>query len=260
MTSSDIAEQFESIGLRTVAGEIESIIASARKGRWSAQRILAEIATREGEAKAQRSLDRRLRRSRIGSFKPLTDFDWDWPAKIERQLIESALGLDFVRDGRNLILLGSNGLGKTMIARNIAHQAVLAGRSVLLRTAAELLDDVNVDSPETRRRRIARYATPHLLCIDEIGYLSYDDHAADLLYKVVNPRYEARRSILITTNLAFKDWNTVFPNATCIATLLDRLTHHADVTVITGKSYRVRESELEARRRRKPKPDKTEQP
>jgi DNA replication protein DnaC len=82
--------------------------------------------------------------------------------------------------------------------------------------------------------------------------LSYDDKAADLLYEVINRRYE-RKSVLITSNRPFKEWNTVFPNATCIATLLDRLLHHADVTVIEGASYRVRESEQEATARRKKK-------
>ena len=103
-----------------------------------------------------------------------------------------------------------------------------------------------------QRRRLKKYARPALLCIDELGYLAYDPHAADLLYEVVNRRYEYR-SLLVTTNRAFRDWNLVFPNATCIATLLDRLTHHADLTVIEGSSYRVRASEEEAaaRRRRK---------
>jgi len=81
--------------------------------------------------------------------------------------------------------------------------------------------------------------------IDECGYLSYDAHAADLLFEIVNHRYE-RNSIVLTTNKAFKEWNTVFPNATCIAALLDRLTHHADVTLIEGDSYRMRESQMEA--------------
>ncbi len=128
--------------------------------------------------------------------------------------------------------------------------AVLAGYSVLFRTASELLEDIQVDSPEQRRRRFAHYARPHLLAIDELGYLAYDTHAADLLYEVVNRRYE-QKSILVTTNRAFKEWNLVFPNATCIATLLDRLTHHADFTVIEGKSYRVRDSELEAEARKR---------
>jgi DNA replication protein DnaC len=82
--------------------------------------------------------------------------------------------------------------------------------------------------------------------------LSFDDKAADLLYEVINRRYE-RKSLILTTNRHFKEWNEVFPNATCIATLLDRLLHHSDVTVIEGKSYRLRESEQEAvvRRRKK---------
>jgi DNA replication protein DnaC len=145
-----------------------------------------------------------------------------------------------------------------MIARNIAHQAVLAGFSVVCTTAAELIEDLRACSPETLRRRLARYARPHLLVCDEVGYLSYDSHAADLLYKVVDRRYEGPedkdapgRSVLITTNLAFRDWNTVFPNATSIATLLDKLTHHADVTLIEGDSYRKHESQKEAADRRK---------
>ena len=181
-------------------------------------------------------------------------------AEIERDLIERALGLDFIRDGRNLALIGTNGLGKPMIARNIAHQAVLAGFSVLCITAAELIDDLRSCGPESLRRRLGRYTTPHLLTIDEVGYLAYDSQAADLLYKVVDRRYERpgprdlpSRSILITTNLAFGAWNTVFPNATSIATLLDKLTHHADVTLIEGDSYRVHESGKEAAARRKHK-------
>ena len=103
-----------------------------------------------------------------------------------------------------------------------------------------------------RRRKFRAYARVDLLCIDEIGYLSYDSDAADLLYEVVNSRYE-EGAIVITTNRAFKEWNEVFPNATCIATMLDRLMHHAEVTVIEGQSYRVRESEIESTARRKKK-------
>jgi DNA replication protein DnaC len=89
------------------------------------------------------------------------------------------------------------------------------------------------------------------LCCDEVGYLSFDDKAADLLNEVVNRRYE-RKPLILTTNRPFKEWNEVFPNAACIVTLLDRLLHHAEVNVVEGDSYRVRESEREtAARRRK---------
>src|SRR5439155_24337984 len=96
------------------------------------------------------------------------------------------------------------------------------------------------------------YANVDLLCLDAVGYLSFDDKSADLLYEVINRRYE-RKSVILTTNRPFKEWNEVFHNAACIVTLLDRLLHHADMTVIEEQSYRVRESQQEtaARRRRK---------
>lgn len=249
-TSHELPHQLRSLGLRSLADNLDDFLARATKTRWSPRQLLEHLARIESDDKAQRSLERRIKRSKLGRFKPMADFDWNWPKKIDRGLIDSALSLEFVREGRNFLILGSNGLGKTMILKNIAHNALLEGFSVLVRSTAELLDELDCDSPELRRKRLQKYFRPRLLCIDELGYLSYDDHAADLLYHVINPRYEARRSIVLSTNLAFKDWNTVFPNATCITTLLDRLTHHADVTVMEGKSYRVRESELENAHRR----------
>jgi len=261
MDATDVVAQLSKVGLPALAQNLDDFLARATKGRWSPAQIVEEIARLEQVEKTQRSLQSRLQRARIGRFKPIADFDWNWPKKIERDLIERALTLDFIREGRNLALIGTNGLGKTLIARNIAHQAALAGFSVLCTTAADLIEDLRSCGPETLRRRLSRYTRPHLLTIDEVGYLAYDSHAADLLYKVVDRRYERpgvrelpSRSILITTNLAFGAWNTVFPNATSIATLLDKLTHHADVTLIEGESYRVHESRKEAAARRKKKP------
>ena len=248
----DLAVQLRQLGLRATADSLEDFLARAIKAQWPARQLLEELARVEYYDRAQRSLARRLQFSRVGRFKVMADFDWNWPKKIDRDTVHRALTLDFIKEGRNFILVGANGLGKTMIAKNIAHSAVLAGYSVLFRSTSELLDDLQCDSPQLQRRKLKAYARPSLLCIDELGYLAYDNHAADLLYEVVNRRYE-RRSIVVTTNRSFKEWNEVFPNATCIATLLDRLTHHADVTVLEGSSYRVHESEQEVAARRKKK-------
>ena len=254
---SDLPADLTQLGLLATAAGCDDFIARAAKGRWSARVVLEELARAELDERTQRGLANRLKRARLKRFKPIVDFDWNWPEQIDRELIERAFTLDFIREGRNLVLLGTNGLGKTMITKNLAHEAIIAGHTVLFRTAAEIIDHLQVDSPELRRRRLALYARPQLLCIDEVGYLAYDTHAADLLYEVVNRRYE-HRSIVVTTNRAFKEWNQVFPNATCITTLLDRLTHHADVTMIKGKSYRARESEQErVARRSKRCPKKT---
>jgi DNA replication protein DnaC len=250
--TNELSLQLRHLGLRATAAGLEDFLARAIKSQWPARTVIEELARVEHSDRAERSLKRRLRLAHIGRFKAMADFDWNWPGKIDRDIISRALTLDFIKEARNLILIGANGLGKTMIARNIAHHAVLAGYSVLFRSASELLDDLQCDSPHLQRRKLKAYAHYHLLCIDELGYLSYDNHAADLLYEVVNRRYE-RRSVLITSNRAFKEWNEVFPNATCIATLLDRLTHHADVSVLEGQSYRVHESEQEIAARRKKK-------
>ncbi len=252
VTTSELKAQLEKIGLRAVAQNVDDIIARATTGRWSPRMILEQLANLETEDRSRRSLERRLRLSGVKKLKPMADFDWNWPKVIERDVIERAFTLDFIKEARNLVLMGRNGLGKTMIAKNICHAAVLAGYSVLFRSAATLIEDLQCDSPETRRRRLRTFTNAGLVCIDEVGYLSFDDKAADLLYEVINRRYE-RRSVIVTTNRGFKEWNEVFPNASCIVTMVDRLTHHADVTKIEGESYRHRESELESAARRKRK-------
>jgi DNA replication protein DnaC len=251
-TTSDLSSALSQIGLRALSENLDDFIARATTGRWSARLLLEQLTQLETNDRSRRSLERRLGLSGIKKFKPMADFDWNWPKKIERDVVERALTLDFIKEGRNLILVGGNGLGKTMIAKNICHAAILAGHSVLFRSAAAIIEDLQCPSPEARRRKLRTYANFGLVCIDEVGYLSFDDRAADLLYEVINRRYE-RRSLIVTTNRVFKEWTDVFPNASCIVTLVDRLTHHADVTALEGKSYRLRESELEAEARRKKK-------
>ena len=250
--SNSLPAQLQQIGLRALPADLDDFLARAAKSRWSPRQILEQLAQDEIAERSRRSLERRLRLSGVKRFKPMADFEWDWPTKIERDVIERALTLDFLPENRNLVLVGRNGLGKTMIAQNLCHAAVMAGYSVLFRSAGALLEELHRQSPEGRRYKLRKYANVGLLCIDEVGYLSFDDKAADLLYEVVNRRYE-RKPVVLTTNRPFKEWNEVFPNATCIVTLLDRLLHHAEVTVIEGESYRVRESEQEtaARRRKK---------
>lgn len=248
----NLATQLQQIGLRALPADLDDFIARATKGHWSPRMLLEQLAQSETEDRSRRSLERRLQVSGIKSFKPMADYEWNWPSKIERDVIERALTLDMLHEVRNLVLVGRNGLGKTMIAQNICHAAVLAGHSVLFRSAPALLEELHRQGLEGRRRKLRAYANVDLLCVDEVGYLSFDDKAADLLYEVINRRYE-RKSVIVTTNRPFKEWNEVFPNATCIATMLDRLLHHADVTVIEGDSYRVRESEREAAARRRKK-------
>lgn len=205
----------------------------------------------EETERQRRSLERRIRNARIGRFKPIADFDWSWPEKIDRDLIEECLTLDIIARAANLVIVGTSGLGKTMIAQNLAHQAVLRGHTVRFITASEMLNDLAAqESAYALARRLRRYCQPALLCVDEVGYLSYDRHHADLLFQVVSRRNE-QKSTIVTTNKAFKEWEHVFPNAASVVALIDRLVHRAEIVTIEGESYRLKEAkEREAARAR----------
>ena len=205
----------------------------------------------EETERARRSLERRLRCAHIGRFKPLADFDWAWPAQCDQRAIAELMTLDFLDSATNAILIGSSGLGKTMIAQNIAHQAVLQGHTVLFATAGQLLGELaSLDSDSALRYRLRRYAAPDLLVVDEVGYLSYSNRHADLLFELINRRHE-KKSTLITTNKAFSEWSEVFPNASCVVAMIDRLVHHAEIIPIKGDSCRRKEAEERAAARSK---------
>jgi len=245
-----LTDQLRQLGLTQTAADLNDLIARATQKRWSPVVILDTIVRAELDARAQQRVDRRLREARIGRFKPMADFEWTWPKQIHRPSVERVLTLDFVTKRENAILVAAQGLGKTMLAKNLLHQAVLAGHSARFITASDLILDLTAqETARALERRLRAYARPSLLCVDEIGYLSYDAHAADLLFQVVSRRYE-QKSIVLTTNLAFKDWNTIFPNASCAVALIDRLTHHAEILTIEGESYRKREAELAQKARR----------
>jgi DNA replication protein DnaC len=240
---SPLAETLKTLGLRHTAAHLDDLLAQATKRRWSAAQLLEHLAEVEQQERTRRSLERRLARSRIGRFTPMSDFDWAWPTRLDRAAVEAALRLEFLAEALNLVLVAAQGLGKTMLAQNIAHQAVLAGHHVLFTTAAQLLLDLgSQESARGLARRLNHYCQRGLLLIDEIGYLSYDARAADLLFQVVSRRYE-RRSLVLTTNLPFSDWPTIFPNAATATALIDRIVHHAEILAIEGSSFRRRAAE-----------------
>ncbi len=251
---SELVDRLRQLGLRATAEQLSDFVARATKDRAGPAQILESIADIEEKDRARRSLDRRLSRSRLGRFRPMADFDWGWPSKIDRDRIEGVLRLDFLAEARNVVLVAPQGLGKTMIAQNIAHAAILAGHSVLVVSAAQLLLDLGAqDSARTLDRRLRHYSKQSLLVIDEVGYLAFDNRNADLLFQVVARRYE-RKSLVLTTNLPFRDWPTIFPNATCATALIDRVIHHADVIAIEGQSYRLRQAEDHSRNAKAPPP------
>jgi DNA replication protein DnaC len=211
-----------------------------------------ELVRIEEAERKSRSLARRLRSARIGAVKPIVDFDWNWPKKIDRQAIEELFSLGFLDDGTNIILAGPNGVGKSMILRNLAHHALVQGHTVRVTSASDMLADLaGQDGASALARRLRRLTLPRLLCIDEVGYLSYSNRYADLLFEVVSRRYDAHKPIVVSTNKAFSEWSEVFPHAACTVTLVDRLVHRSEIIEIEGESFRLKEAKERSAQRSK---------
>jgi DNA replication protein DnaC len=208
----------------------------------AAEAWLAPLLGWEEQERARRGLERRARSARVGRFKPLCDFNWSWPKRCDRAAIDALMTLEFLNDATNVVLVGPNGVGKTTIAQNITHQALIEGHTVLFTSAGQLLGDLSaLDSDFALRRRLRHYARLTLLAIDEVGYLSHSNRHADLMFELISCRYQ-NKSTLVTTNRPFAEWREVFPNAACVVTLVDRLLHHAEIVSIEGDSYRLKEA------------------
>jgi DNA replication protein DnaC len=204
----------------------------------------------EESERLQRSLKRRLANARLGTFKPMADFDYQWPKELDRSLLDDLFTFGFLEQAANILIVGPNGLGKSMIAKNLLHQAVLRGYTARFTAASDMLHDLAAQDSSTQlSRRLRRYTTPALLCCDEVGYLAYDTRYADLLFEVITRRYQLRRPLVLTTNKTFSEWNQVFPNATCVVALIDRLVHRSEILSIDGDSYRLKEAKERAAKR-----------
>ncbi len=231
--ANSLSSRAVALGMHGLAAHLDEV---------SAEPWVLRLLDWEEQERATRGLARRIAAAHLGRFRPLADFDWSWPKRIDRDALEESFRLDFISQAENLILLGRNGVGKSMLAQNLCHQAILHGIPALFTTASALLSDLTErQSTHSLQHRLRHYARPKLLCIDEVGYLSYDSRAADLLFEVITRRYQ-RVSTIVTTNKPFTEWHEIFPNATSVVTLLDRLTHNAEIVQIEGESYRLKES------------------
>ena len=240
--SDSVRQRLRNVGLYALAVQDDAVLAEP----W-VERVI-DIEDRE---RKRRSLERRLTNARISAFKPIADFDWAWPKRIDRALIEELFSLAFVDDATNVVRLGPNGVGKTMLVKNLLHHGVLNGLTARFTTASDMLHELAAqDSDASLARRLRRFTGPQLLAIDEVGYLNYDNRYADLLFEVVTRRY-LNSPVLITTNKPFSEWAEVFSCAACVVTLVDRLIHRSEIVQLDGERYRLRETKEQAAKRSK---------
>jgi DNA replication protein DnaC len=222
--------------------QYETLARQAAEGQWTHVDYLCRLMEGECHRRYENRLKRRLTAARFPVLKTLDSFNWAWPKKINRAQIQNLWRLQFLKEKGNVIFLSSVGLGKTHLASALGYTACVEGQSVLFTTAVELINTLSAAHAAQRlKAEMKKYLAPHVLILDELGYLPIDNHGADLIFQIISARYE-RGSIILTTNKPFKQWASIFNNdATLASAVLDRLLHHAETVLIEGPSYRMKE-------------------
>lgn len=225
--------------LSGILDSLEARNQQAIEGRWSYVEFLSRLVQDEVERRAQKQLGLRIRRAAIHSGKTLETFNFDVNPTLNRQQILDLATCAYIRQKRNVLICGPTGMGKTHLAQALAHEACRLGYSVLFVNTYRMLQQIHAGrADDSFERRLQTYLRPALLVLDDFGLKALRPPGPEDLYDVINGRYEVG-SILLTSNRALAEWPDLFADPLLASAGLDRLTHRADVILITGASYRA---------------------
>lgn len=234
-----LTPKLKQLRLSGVLATLEARHRQAIDGQWSYIEFLERLLEDEVERRAQKQLALRVRRAALNTNKTLEGFDWSFNPSINRQQILHLASCEYIRRKRNVLICGPSGVGKSHVAQSLAHEACRQGFDVLFVSAHKMLQHLHGGRADgTWEKRLAVYLRPDLLILDDFGLKPLSDPAPADLYDVINERYEAG-SILVTSNRAPSEWPELFGNPLLASAGIDRLAHHAELIIITGRSFRA---------------------